>query len=428
MKKTIILIFLSITLLYPQGKSNSGSVIFIHPDGTSLADWNILRLLTVGPDNELNWDRLSGIGLYQGHLRDKASASSNAGATIHAYGVKADFHDFGMTDGKIPVARSGKQMSIMQEAMKAGIKTGLINSGTIVEPGTAVFVSSTEKRSSYEIITEQVLFSGVDLILSGGEDYMLPEGVKGRHTPSGKRKDGRNLIEEMQKCGYKVVYTKDELKALSPEEKKVLGVFAEVHTFNDKTEEVQKEKNLPNYAETAPRLNDMTAYALEFFKNKGRFFLVIEEEGTDNFGNKNNAKGKLDALRGADLAIGEVLKFMKHNPRTMLITAADSDAGGMQVTSGDLNIKDPSLPLPATDGNGSPLDGRDGTATPPFVSAPDKSGRTHYFGIVWATNNDVLGGIVARAHGLNAERMKGKIDNTDIYRFMYLTLFGKWLK
>ncbi|NUN10845.1 MAG: alkaline phosphatase [Ignavibacteriaceae bacterium] len=423
----LLFVLINFTISAQQTGIKTGNVIFIHPDGTSLSDWNTLRLLTVGPDNEINWDKLTGIGLYQGHLRDKASASSNAGATIHAYGVKADYFDFGLTDGKVPVARSGKQMSIMQEAIEKGVKTGLINSGSIIEPGTAVFVSSAEKRSYYEEITKEVLLSGVDLILSGGEEFMLPEGVAGRHVASGKRKDGLNLIEEMTQRGYKIIYTKDELKTLSPKEKKVLGVFAAVSTFNDKTEEVQKENNLFNYIETAPRVNEMTAYALEFFRDKGQFFLVVEEEGTDNFGNKNNAQGKLEALRGADLAIGEVLNFMKSNPGTMLVTAADSDAGGMQVTSGDLNIKDPALPLAANDSNGAPIDGKSGTSTPPFVSAPDKSGKIFYFGIVWATNNDVLGGVVARAHGLNAVRMKGKIDNTDIYRFMYLTLFGKWL-
>jgi hypothetical protein len=38
-----------------------------------------------------------------------------------------------------------------------------------------------------------------------------------------------------------------------------------------------------------------------------------------------------------------------------------------------------------------------------------------------------MGGIVARAHGLNADWLPASVDNTDIYRMLYATLFGQWL-
>lgn len=404
-----------------------GNVIFIHPDGTSLSDWNALRILTAGPDSSINWDRLSAIGLYQGHIRDKVSASSNAGATIHAYGVKADYNDFGMIDNELPIARSGKRMSIMKEAIEKKIFTGLINSGSIIEPGSAVFVSSREKRKYYQEITKDVVQSGVDLIFSGGEEWMLPEGVQGRFC-MGKRTDGLNLIEWARDNGFKIVYNKDELEKTSITEKKILGVFAAGHTFNDRKEEDLISAGLPNYIETAPRLDQMVKFAIRFLSAKGQFFLVAEEEGTDNFGNKNNANGKLEALLNADKAIGEALKFYASNPNTMIITASDSDAGGLGIAGAEVEKLDPNIPLPSTDYNGAPLDGIKGTNTLPFISKPDKFGRTFPFGIVWASSGDLTGPIVARAHGLNAERMNGKIDNTDIYRFMYLTLFGKWLE
>ena len=34
----------------------------------------------------------------------------------------------------------------------------------------------------------------------------------------------------------------------------------------------------------------------------------------------------------------------------------------------------------------------------------------------------------ARAHGLNAELLPKNVDNTDMYRMMYATLFGVWLE
>lgn len=424
---SVLVILLSITI-NAQNNSPKGNVIFIHPDGTGLADWNALRLLKSGPDGEINWDKHSGVGLYQGHIRDRATSSSNAGATIHAYGVKADLRDFGMIDGKKPVSRSGKKLSIMEEAKQNGIKIGIINSGSIEEPGTAVFVSSNLKRGNYTEIAKDVIQSGADLIFSGGEDFLIPEETTGRFSKNGKRKDGLNLIEWAKQNGYIVVYTKDELAATSPDVTKILGVFASRSTFNDKTEEVLDSLGLPNWSETAPSVAEMVDFALKFFANKGQFFLVVEEEGTDNFGNRNNANGKLSALDRADDAIGFVIDFIKKNPNTTLVTAADSEAGGLEVSGYEIDNLDANNPLPANDNNGAPIDGIKGTGTLPFISKPDKYGRTFAFGIAWSAFGDLTGSVVARAHGLNADRMHGKIDNTDIYRIMYLTLFGVWLE
>lgn len=412
-----------------QAEQKTGSVIFIHPDGTGLSDWNALRLLKVGPDNDLNWDKLSAIALYQGHVRNKVSASSNAGATIHAYGVKADFDDFGMIDGQIPTALSGKKMSIMQEAIHKGIAVGVINSGSIEEPGTAVFLSSNRRRSNYADIAKDVIQSGASLIFSGGEDFLIPEGTRGVHSSNGKRKDNLNLIDWAVKNGYKVVYTRDELlKITYDEHDKILGVFAARNTFNDETEEYLKEAKLPQYLLTAPTLAEMTSFAIEFLSRKGQFFLVIEEEGTDNFGNKNNASGKLEALSRADDAIGVVLNYVNRNPNTTLLIASDSEAGGIEIFATELKLTDQFTTLPERDRNGTPIDGREGTRTQPFLSKPDRNGVRFPFGIAWSSYGDVPGGVVARAHGLNADKIKGKIDNTDIYRIMYLTLFGVWLK
>lgn len=430
MLKFFLSIILVITFnlnLISQSDIKKGNVIFIHPDGTGLADWNALRMIKVGPDSELNWDKLSGIGLYQGHIRDRITSSSNAGATIHAYGVKADLDDFGLIDDQIPVSRCGKRLSIMQEAKQNGIFTGLINSGSIEEPGTAVFVSSNLKRANYTEIAKDIIQSGVDLIFAGGEDFLIPEGTKGRFSVNGKRKDGLNLIEWAKENGYRVVYTKDELAKIAPDVKKILGVFSYRSTFNDKTEEELDSLGLQNWNPTAPTVAEMTDFALKFFSLKGQFFLVVEEEGTDNFANQNNANGKLSALDRADDAIGVVINFIKENPNTTLVTAADSEAGGLEVAGYEIDNLDPKNLLPGRDKNGAPIDGIKGTGTLPFVSKPDKNGKSFAFGIAWSCFGDVTGSVIARAHGLNADRMHGKIDNTDIYRIMYLTLFGVWL-
>ena len=60
----------------------------------------------------------------------------------------------------------------------------------------------------------------------------------------------------------------------------------------------------------------MTEAALDFLTASGRqFLLVVEEEGSDNFANHNNATGSLMALPRADEAIGVVLDYIEDTPR-----------------------------------------------------------------------------------------------------------------
>lgn len=404
-----------------------GNVIFIHPDGGGIASWAALRVIDKGPDGTLNWDRLSHSGIYRDHLTNSLSSSSNGAATVHAFGVKVPYHSYGTYENDDLISLSGANKSVMQEARQAGMTVAVINSGQLCEPGTGVFLASHPNRRDTDIISLHIIESGADIILSGGESFLLPEGMIGRHGKPGVRKDGQNLILQAVDLGYQVVYTRDELLSMPLETNKILGVFAAGHTFNDETEEELRKMDIPLYGRSAPTAAEMLQVTLKILESKKKPFLVVlEEEGSDNFANKNNARGMLESLRRADRALGVALDFIDRHPNTMLITTADSDAGGMHM----IGIRNPEKfeeSLPETGVNGAPLDGRDGTATPPFTAAPDQFGNRLRFGICWASSEDLGGGVLTKAHGLNAQLLPQNVDNTDIYRMIYATLFGKWL-
>lgn len=402
--------------------AHAGSVIFIHPDGAGISHWQAARFFWAGPDADLNWDRIPNIAVYRGHMADALSATSNGGGTTHAYGVKVDSDAFG-TDGKKtgrPVAASGKRASIMHEAIEAGIRTGLVNSGSLVEPGTACFVTSVKKRQDSSEIMEQLVDSGVDVILGGGEEWFLPKGKAGRHVPEGLRTDNLDLIEKARSLGYHVVFDRKELLETPAEIKKLLGIFAAQDTFNDVPEAEMKEKNLPTYVEGAPTLAEMTQAALRILGGE-TFLLVVEEEGSDNFANLNNAQGTLDALKRADDAFGVALDFVDRNQDTLLITAADSSAGAMDVLGNPSSSLKKLQTLDGRDTNGAPYSlAPDGSQ---FLSQPDRTGKRLPFVIVWGTVHDTSGGILVRAAGKNSEKIRGSFDNTRIYELMRETLF-----
>jgi alkaline phosphatase len=417
-----LLIALCLASGTPALAQKTGNVIFFHPDGASVNHWGALRVLIAGPDGELSWDKLPAMAVYKGHMKDALAATSHGGATVHAYGVKVSADSFGRDGTKPITAESGKPVSIMQEAMQAGKAVGLIQSGHIAEPGTAAFVASVQSRLEHDEIARQVIESGAQVIMAGGEKYMLPAGVEGRHG-KGARDDDLNLIEWAREQGYEVVYTGEELAALDlAKVEKLLGVFARGHTFNAGPEEINQRDDKPNYEASAPTIAEMAKAALAILSRAPEgFLLVAEEEGTDNMANANNAEGELQALARADEAIGVFQEFVEENPDTLMVMTADSDAGGMQIiTPGPWRDKeggqseawpggfkiDPDRPLPPTDMNGAPLDGRHGTSSKPFMSAPDRAGESWPFAVAWATRYDTSGAILVRGAGRNSDRIK----------------------
>jgi len=556
--------------LGPEGrqhpKPKAGNVIFVHPDGAGLSHWSAARMYWQGPDGSLQWDKLPHMAVYRGHLSDQLTATSNGGATAHAFGVKVQGPDsYGKDRGRPIRALSGYPGSILREAAFRGHPVGVINDGDVSgEPGSGAFLAETDNRYQTEEQALQILggrpgFDGGTpgdisdgepdpvVVLGGGERYFLPQETPicaETITPDcavhldpvtgdgPARSDGRNLIREALQDGWTVIRTRREFEALSARLQaqpryapKVLGLFAADDTFNDEEEEELVNRGLMRKATDSPPTEgpkagrllcwgsppgsagfkpptaaEMTALALTILDRRTRlyekkpFMLVVEVESTDNFANRNNAIGTLRALRRADAVIGAARSFEDRSGRrqdptagfpTLLLTAADSDAAGLQV----LALRKPAVesiynpleceqqPKPnrrsicrrsgnivsdtavnpkssAFRARGTPVDGIEGRRTAPFLAGPDAlqparpfadrdgSGLNSYgggsvsaaplpFAVAWAGVPDFAGGILARAQGLNAERLRTeffeRFDNTDVYRLMYATLFGQSL-
>ena len=405
--------------------ASAASAVFIHPDGSGLGHWNAGRMLYAGPDGQLNWDRMERLAAYRVHQRTWLSTSSHAGATTHAYGKKVHHDSYGLDRDQPLTAASGKPMSLMREAMQAGHRVGIVNSGHIGEPGTGVFLASNRSRGNVNEIAADIIGSGADLIFVGGEIFLLPAGTTGQHGQLGVRDDGRNLIDEARADGYTVIFTREELNALDPSVDKVIGVFAAVDTYNDRREHELAERGLETYNPDQPSFDEMVTKALEILGHDDSrdFFLVAEEEGTDNFSNRANARGMLDALIRADRAIGATMDFIARNPEraTLLLVGADSDAGSPGVWAP--REPEEGYLLPEATDSGGELDGPDGAGGRPFVSQPDQAGRQHLFGIAWAMEGDNQGSTVAKAHGYRSDLLPVDVDNTGIYTVLHRVLF-----
>jgi glycerophosphoryl diester phosphodiesterase len=137
------------------------------------------------------------------------------------------------------------------------------------------------------------------------------------------------------------------------------------------------------------------------------------------------------------------------DPNTLVMTAADSDAGGMQIFqfapytrpagnfTSDPAIGDtePQVPFininPSPDSTRNYLDGANGSTGSEeapweaFQSVDSIDGPMGNFAIAWVGTPDFPGSIVAKTYGLNADLLPSTLDNTEIYKIMHKTLFGE---
>ena len=313
------LLFTAALLLLPlsgeaaQAQLNARNVILLIGDGMGPGQFGAAwvysnRIL----NRDLRMSELMKKGRTAYLVNDTADAivtESAAAAGQIATGQRMTARSLSMAaDGKTPVR------TILEMAKKKKLATGLVTTSGITDATPAAFAAHMAYRSDEASVAEQELALGVDVLMGGRKQFFLPE------SASGKRKDGRNLLEESQKAGYTVAGTSDELKAAPAG--KILGLF-NMGNMNYELDRTATEE---------PSLADMAGKALQVLsKNKNGFFVMIEGGRIDHAAHWNDAPATIREVLAFDEAVGVAMDFMKKNPATLLIVTADHETAGMSL-------------------------------------------------------------------------------------------------
>ena len=222
-------------------------------------------------------------------------------------------------DGSIP------RKTLGEIAKEKGKSVGIVTTTRVTHATPAAVYAHIKDREEENEIAEQLLEFEPDVVLGGGLRHFIPKNEEGS-----KRKDNKNLIEMFKKKGYTVVYNKEELERINPNNTtKLLGLFSMSHmAYEVDRENIDKYKNQPSLAE-------MTEKALEILsKNPNGFFLMVEGGRIDHACHAHDAKSAIMDTIAFDNAVKVALDFQKKHPDTLIIVTADHETGGMSVGSG----------------------------------------------------------------------------------------------
>ena len=294
------------------------------------------------------------IGFSKTQSADNYITDSAAGGTALSAGVKTYNGAIGVDVNQNPVK------TILEEASENGLATGLVSTSAITHATPASFIAHQAGRNSYEDIAADFLKTDIDVFIGGGLEHFT------------KRKDGRNLADELKQKGYEV---ETEMKKIAKVKKgKLAGLTAEVH--NGRVDE--RGDMLPVATETALNILDNN--------NKG-FFLMIEGSQIDWGGHAGSAIYVVEDMLDFDQVIGQALEFAAKDKETLVVITADHETGGMALTGGSIT---------------------DGVVTTAFPTKDHTSVMVPVF-----------------AYGPGAQEFIGIMENTDIHAKMKKLLLSK---
>ena len=278
------------------------NVIFLIGDGMGLEQVSCAWVLNHG---KLNLDNMPYTGISRTYSASHLITDSAAGGTALAVGDKTTNSHVGCDPEGNPLR------SMLDKAREMGKKTGVVVTCHMADATPCDFCCHDDDRYHYDEVIADYAECGVDYIAGGGRDYFGPN-----------RKDGRDIVAEMQDKGYNYASTEAELMAASLP---VLGLMAD--------------DNLPVAAERGDLFRKMVARALDLLSSGDKgFALMIEGSCIDDWQHENRIDLAMEELLDFDRTLGDVLQWAAADGHTLVVVTADHATGALTLQHGDLEI------------------------------------------------------------------------------------------
>ncbi|MFN0214716.1 MAG: alkaline phosphatase [Saprospiraceae bacterium] len=258
--------------------------------------------------NTLNLEGFPVTALMKTHSSSHLITDSAAGATAFSCGCKT-------YNGAIGVTKSKKScISILEQAEKNGLATGLVASSSITHATPASFIAHVKSRANMEDIAEFFIETELDFLVGGGLQYF-----------SQRKTDTRNLYSELTEKGYQLSnFQLKNLVDIKPDPNKPFAWFSAMG-------EPDSVSGGRDYLPLSARM------ATDFLKKRSEkgFFLMLEGSQIDWACHAKNGTLAVAEMLDFDAAIGEVLRFAKSDGHTLVIVTADHETGGLALEQGE---------------------------------------------------------------------------------------------
>ncbi|XP_069003368.1 alkaline phosphatase, tissue-nonspecific isozyme [Embiotoca jacksoni] len=324
------------------------NILFFLGDGMGITTYTAARILKgqlqnqTGEETVMTMDTFPSVGLAKTYSVDFQIPDSAATATAYLCGVKTNLNVIGVNaaarNGICRTQKGNEVTSILKWAKDAGKSVGIVTTTRVQHATPATTYAHSASRKWYsdadmpeaakkdgctDIASQLIKNTDIDVIIGGGRKYMTPRGYKDPEYPwdyssRGKRRDGRNLIEEWQslKVGKVAhyVWNKTDFDAVDPEKTDYLMALFEPGDLRFETE--RNPKMDPSIVETTEKAVRILQ------RNPEGFFLLVEGGRIDQAHHNGRAYMALHETVAFDNAIAKGLELTKEH-ETLTVVMAD---------------------------------------------------------------------------------------------------------
>jgi alkaline phosphatase len=299
----IILISCSAGAKYPK------NIILFIGDGMGVAQITAGKIV----QGKLNLERFSVMGLVTTYSENKLVTDSAAAATALATGHKTDNREIAVSPDNKPLK------TLFEYAQEIGKSTGIVVTSSVTDATPAAFLAHTANRGNQADIAEQIVNSGINVLIGGGWAYFIPESNAGS-----RRRDKKNLLTALE-SKMPLVLSYDKLTS-EGKQTKLAALLAPV--------------GLPKAAERNYTLAELTKAAIGILlKNRKGFVLMVEGSQIDWAAHHQNQGEIISEMIDFDGAVGAGLDFAQQNGNTLIIVTADHETGGFAVLDGSMETR-----------------------------------------------------------------------------------------
>jgi alkaline phosphatase len=238
------------------------NVILFVGDGMGVSTVTAARILegqnkgATGEENNLSFDTFSHTALIKTYSVNQQTADSAPTATAMVTGFKTNDGAISVGSGVSRTESDASKVApyvlqtILEQAEARGLSTGVVSTARITHATPAVNYAHTPNRDweragqlpagatvldiAAQLVAKQRVGDGLEVVLGGGREMFLPTTVADPEysTRTGRRTDGRNLVQEwvaaQPKSAY--VWNKAQFDAVNPNTAKhLLGLFEPSH-------------------------------------------------------------------------------------------------------------------------------------------------------------------------------------------------------
>lgn len=379
-----------------------GIILFVS-DGMVARQLTAARLYEGGADHQLAVESFPNVALLRNSALDFAVPDDASAATALATGQRVNHRT-------LSVDSEGRPLPTITELARAkGRAIGIVTTGSLTSPTAAAFYAHVpDCRDPAALALTLLGPERPELILGGGaNDFLGP-------TRGGKRKDGRDLLAELEASGCQVVRNKADLKSLEAyHEKGVVGVFA--HGSLPFANQIES-------GSQPPSLEDMVSQAIVFLEsNRKGYILIVDASLPGVAAERNEGERTLMETIALDHAIDVASRYAgKHS---LILAVGRHSTGGMSLNGFPLR-QDRGAALLGMNAGGYPsltwATGPNGPTLPgapavPLTAAQTANARNEPAAFQTSAGLNTAEDMVAAGKGVGSEKLHGFVDSTAIF-------------